>query len=139
MAGRCCSIIGMVETASVAPTCRWVTTYHRDLHQEVDLSGRTTEQQPGHAEQRTHDYVRYGTPRCLPPWRRHRERHRLSKNWHRRKEYLAFLKHLARSYPNGELHLVMDNCAPTNASRSAPGKRPIPGSTSASRLPPGHG
>jgi hypothetical protein len=35
----------------------------------------------------------------------------LSKNGHRRQEYLAFLKHLARSYPDGELHLVMDNYA----------------------------
>jgi hypothetical protein len=35
----------------------------------------------------------------------------LSKNGHRRQEYLAFLKHLTRSYPDGELHLVMDNYA----------------------------
>ena len=35
----------------------------------------------------------------------------LCKNRHRHQEFLAFLKHLARSYPDGELHLVMDNYA----------------------------
>jgi hypothetical protein len=34
----------MVETASVAPTCRWVTTYHGDLDQADDMSGTTTDQ-----------------------------------------------------------------------------------------------
>ena len=41
--GRCCSIIDMVETASVAPTCRWVTSYHRDLDQADDMSGTTAD------------------------------------------------------------------------------------------------
>jgi transposase len=35
----------------------------------------------------------------------------LCMNRHRHQEFLAFLKHLARSYPDGELHLVMDNYA----------------------------
>jgi transposase len=30
---------------------------------------------------------------------------------HRHQEFLAFLKHLARAYPDRELHLVMDNYA----------------------------
>ena len=30
----------MVETASVAPTRRWVTTYHGDLDQEDDIDDR---------------------------------------------------------------------------------------------------
>ena len=42
--GSCCSIIDIVETASVAPTCRWVTTYHGDLDQADDMSGTTTDQ-----------------------------------------------------------------------------------------------
>ena len=33
------------------------------------------------------------------------------KNRHRHQEFLAFLKHLARAYPDRELHLVMDNYA----------------------------
>ena len=32
-------------------------------------------------------------------------------NRHRHQEFLAFLKHVARAYPDGELHLVMDNYA----------------------------
>jgi hypothetical protein len=35
----------------------------------------------------------------------------LCKNGHRHQEFLAFLKHVARSYPDGQLHLVMDNYA----------------------------
>jgi hypothetical protein len=30
---------------------------------------------------------------------------------HRHQEFLAFLKHVARAYPDQELHLVMDNYA----------------------------
>ena len=33
------------------------------------------------------------------------------KNRHRHQEFLAFLKHVARAYPDRELHLVMDNYA----------------------------
>jgi transposase len=33
------------------------------------------------------------------------------KQRHRHQEFLAFLKHVARAYPEGELHLVMDNYA----------------------------
>ena len=35
----------------------------------------------------------------------------LCKQRHRHQEFLAFLKHLARAYPDVELHLVMDNYA----------------------------
>ena len=30
---------------------------------------------------------------------------------HRHQEFLRFLKHIAKQYPNQELHLVMDNYA----------------------------
>ena len=72
--------------------------------------------QPGLPERRTHDYVRHGTTtlfaalniatgtvtaRCQPR--------------HRHQEFLAFLKHVERAYPDDgtgqELHLVMDNYA----------------------------
>ena len=33
----------------------------------------------------------------------------LCKKQHRHQEFLAFLKHVARAYPDVELHLVMDN------------------------------
>ncbi len=67
---------------------------------------------PGHAEQRTHDYVRHGTTTLFAA---------LDvatgnvtgqcKNRHRHQEFLAFLKHVARTYPDQQLHLVMDNYA----------------------------
>ena len=69
--------------------------------------------QPGRPERRTHDYVRHGTTTtlfaaleiatgtvtgaCKPR--------------HRHQEFLAFLKQVARAYPDAELHLVMDNYA----------------------------
>jgi transposase len=68
--------------------------------------------QPGLAQQRSHDYVRHGTTTlfaaldvatgkvtaaCHPR--------------HRHQEFLRFLKQVARAYPDGELHLVMDNYA----------------------------
>ena len=68
--------------------------------------------QPGLAERRTHDYVRHGTTTlfaaleiatgtvtaaCQPR--------------HRHQEFLRFLKQVARTYPDRQLHLVMDNYA----------------------------
>lgn len=68
--------------------------------------------QIGSAAKRTHDYIRHGTTtlfaaldiatgkltgQCKPA--------------HTRAEFLSFLKHVARSYPEQELHLVMDNYA----------------------------
>ena len=35
----------------------------------------------------------------------------MCKQRHRHQEFLAFLKHVARAYPDAELHLVMDNYA----------------------------
>lgn len=67
--------------------------------------------QPGLPQRRTHDYKRHGTTlfgaleiatgkvtgACKPR--------------HRHQEFLAFLKQVARAYPEGDLHLVMDNYA----------------------------
>jgi transposase len=68
--------------------------------------------QPGMPERRTHDYVRHGTTTlfaalniatgkvtatCQPR--------------HRHQEFLRFLRQVARAYPQGQLHLVMDNYA----------------------------
>ena len=65
---------------------------------------------PGQVERRTHDYVRHGTTtlfaaldvatgevtgRCYAR--------------HRHQEFLRFLQLLAKRYPRGELHLVVDN------------------------------
>ena len=78
--------------------------------QALDRTQKTLPMQPGHAEQRTHDYVRYGTTTlfaaleiatgkvtdaCYPR--------------HRSDEFLRFLKQVAKAYPRRELHIVLDN------------------------------
>jgi transposase len=80
--------------------------------QALDRTAPMLPMQPGLPARRTHDYVRHGTTTlfaalniatgkvtatCQP-----RNRHQ---------EFLRFLKQVARAYPDGELHLVMDNYA----------------------------
>ena len=80
--------------------------------QALDRTSPMLPMQPGMPERRTHDYVRHGTTTlfaaldiatgtvtgaCKPR--------------HRHQEFLAFLKQVARAYPDRELHLVMDNYA----------------------------
>jgi transposase len=80
--------------------------------QALDRTQKTLPMQPGHAEQRTHDYVRYGTTTLFAALEIATGKVTgLCKNRHRHQEFLAFLKHVARAYPDGELHLVMDNYA----------------------------
>jgi len=68
--------------------------------------------QPGHAEQRTHDYVRHGTTTLFAALEIATGKVTgLCKDRHRHQEFLAFLQHVARAYPDRELHLVMDNYA----------------------------
>jgi transposase len=80
--------------------------------QALDRTAPMLPMQPGLPERRTHDYKRHGTSTlfaaldistgnvvgaCKPR--------------HRHQEFLAFLKQVSRAYPEGELHLVMDNYA----------------------------
>jgi transposase len=80
--------------------------------QALDRTQPTLPMQSGLPERRTHDYLRHGTTTlfaaldiatgtvtaaCKPR--------------HRHQEFLAFLKHVARAYPDRQLHLVMDNYA----------------------------
>ena len=86
-------------------------------------------------EKRSHDYVRHGTSTlfaaldiatgkvtgaCKPR--------------HRNTEFLAFLKQLARAYPDTELHLVMDNYG-THRHANVKARPPTPESTCTSRRP----
>ena len=86
-----------------------------DEKSQIQASNRTQKtlpMQPGHAEQRTHDYVRHGTTTLFAALEIATGRITgVCKNRHRHQEFLAFLKHVARAYPDGELHLVMDNYA----------------------------
>ena len=68
--------------------------------------------QPGHNEQRSHDYVRHGTTTLFAALEIATGKVTgLCKDRHRHQEFLGFLKHVARAYPEQELHLVMDNYA----------------------------
>jgi transposase len=80
--------------------------------QALNRTQKTLPMQPGHAEQRTHDYVRHGTTTLFAALDIATGKVTgLCKNRHRHQEFLAFLKHVARAYPDCELHLVMDNYA----------------------------
>jgi transposase len=80
--------------------------------QALNRTQKTLPMQPGYAEQRTHDYVRHGTTTLFAALDIATGKVTgLCKNRHRHQEFLAFLKHVARAYPDCELHLVMDNYA----------------------------
>jgi transposase len=72
--------------------------------------------QPGLPERRTHDYVRHGTTTLFAALEIATGTVTAAvKPRHRHQEFLAFLKQVARAYPDTgdgtELHLVMDNYA----------------------------
>ena len=78
--------------------------------QALDRTQKTLPMQPCHAEQRTHDYVRHGTTTLFAALEiATGQVTAVCKNRHRHTEFLAFLTHVARAYPDQELHLVMDN------------------------------
>ena len=78
--------------------------------QALNRTQKVLPMQPGHAEQRTHDYVRHGTTTLFAALEiATGQVTGLCKDRHRHQEFLAFLKHVARAYPDQELHLVMDN------------------------------
>ena len=91
--------------------------------QALNRTQKTLPMQPGHAEQRTHDYVRHGTTIVFAALEIATGTVTgLCKQRHRHQEFLAFLKQIERTYrhvldENGdpaELHLVMDNYAAHN-------------------------
>ena len=80
--------------------------------QALNRTQKTLPMQPGHAEQRTHDYVRHGTTTLFAALEIATGKVTgICKSRHRHQEFLAFLKHVARAYPDEQLHLVMDNYA----------------------------
>ena|SRR5665648_49483 len=84
--------------------------------QALDRTQPVLPMQPGHAEQRTHDYVRHGTATLFAALEIATGKVTgVCKNRHRHQEFLAFLRHVARAYPDRgdgiEIHLVMDNYA----------------------------
>jgi transposase len=80
--------------------------------QALNRTQKVLPMQPGHAEQRTHDYVRHGTTTLFAGLEIATGKVTgMCKQQHRHQEFLAFLKHVARVYPDQELHLIMDNYA----------------------------
>ncbi len=66
----------------------------------------------GQAEKRTHDYVRHGTTTLFAALEIATGGVTgICKPRHRHQEFLVFLRHVARGYPDQELHLIMDNYA----------------------------
>jgi len=80
--------------------------------QALDRTAPILPLQPGLAERRSHDYVRHGTTTLFAALEIATGQVTAAcKPRHRNTEFLAFLRQLARAYPEGELHLVMDNYA----------------------------
>jgi transposase len=83
--------------------------------QALDRTAPMLPMQPGLPERRTHDYKRHGTSTLFAALEIATGNVTAAcKPRHRHQEFLAFLRQVARAYPDGELHLVMDNYATHN-------------------------
>src|SRR5215213_6287705 len=80
--------------------------------QALDRTQPVLPMQPHLIERRSHDYVRHGTSTLFAALEVATGKvTAVCKPRHRRQEFLAFLRQVARAYPDRELHLVMDNYA----------------------------
>ncbi|ATD73102.1 IS630 family transposase [Gordonia sp. 1D] len=80
--------------------------------QALDRTAPMLPMRPGDVERRTHDYKRHGTTTLFAALEIATGHVTAAvKPKHRRQEFLAFLRQLARAYPTQDLHLVMDNYA----------------------------
>ena len=80
--------------------------------QALDRTQASLPMIPGRAQTMTHDYKRHGTTTLFAALEVATGKVTAAlKPRHRHIEFLAFLKQVARAYPDQELHLVMDNYA----------------------------
>jgi transposase len=80
--------------------------------QALDRTAPTLPMQIGIPERQTHDYVRHGTTTLFAALEIAAGKVTgICRPRHRHQEFLVFLKHVARAYPDQELHLIMDNYA----------------------------
>lgn len=80
--------------------------------QALDRTQPILPMQPHLIERRSHDYIRHGTSTLFAALEIATGQVTAAmKPRHRRQEFLAFLRQVARAYPDQELHLVMDNYA----------------------------
>ncbi len=83
-----------------------------DEKSQIQALDRTAPMLPGLPQRRTHDYRRHGTTTLFAALEIATGQVTAAcKPRHRRQEFLAFLKQVAKDYPDRELHLVMDNYA----------------------------
>ena len=84
----------------------------RSQIQALDRAAPILPLQPGLAERRCHDYIRHGTSTLFAALEiATGQVTGAVKPRHRNQEFLAFLKQVAKAYPDQQLHLVMDNYA----------------------------
>ncbi|MFF0945881.1 IS630 family transposase [Kocuria sp. CPCC 205300] len=80
--------------------------------QALERTAPSLPMQPGKPAARTHDYIRHGTSTLFAALEIATGHVTAAcKPRRRRQEFLAFLRQVARAYPEGQLHLVMDNYA----------------------------
>lgn len=80
--------------------------------QALDRTAPLLPLRAGSPEKRTHDYVRHGTTTLFAALEiSNGQVTTLCQPRHRHQEFLRFLKQIARTYPDQDLHLVMDNYA----------------------------
>jgi len=80
--------------------------------QALDRTAPVLPTQPHLIERRSHDYIRHGTTTLFAALEVGTGTVTAAlKPRHRHQEFLAFLRQVARAYPDQELHLVMDNYA----------------------------
>ena len=78
--------------------------------QALDRTQPMLPMRPGQIERRTHDYKRNGTVQLYSALNVHDgEVHGLPTQRHRSREFIAFLDHLLECYPEGDLHVILDN------------------------------
>jgi transposase len=81
-----------------------------DENSQIQALERSAPILPELAERRSHDHIRHGTSTLFAALEVATGKVTAAvKPRHRHQEFLAFLKQVARAYPAGELHLVMDN------------------------------
>jgi transposase len=90
----------------------WIRKAPHKRGQALERSAPILPLQPGLAERRSHDYIRDGTSTLFAALEISTGKVTAAlKPRHRHQEFLAFLKQVARAYPDQQLHLVMDNYA----------------------------
>jgi transposase len=78
--------------------------------QALDRTQPMLPMRPGQIERRTHDYKRHGTVQLYAALEVHAGHvEGQTTRRHRSREFIAFLDHLLDCYPEGDLHVILDN------------------------------